>query len=112
MKRSTNETQEEWIKKVDEALFGIWNTAGFTYSFHGIYAGDQTSELLYIKDKESKIYKYTIDLEGKEENVILSITFNNKVICIYKISEIEIHPRRKLVLIDSLGNEIKFFSQE
>jgi hypothetical protein len=36
MKRSTNETQEEWIKKVDEALFGIWNTAGFTYFFHGI----------------------------------------------------------------------------
>jgi hypothetical protein len=112
MNRLTSDTQEDWIKKIDKELFGIWNTVGFTYFFHGIYAGDQTSELLYTRDKESKIYKYAIHLEGKEEQVVLSIAFNNRIICIYKVAAIEIDQKhRKLTLIDSLGNEIHFFSQ-
>jgi hypothetical protein len=110
MKRPDNSTQEQWIKKIDEELLGMWNTIGITYFFHGIYTGDKTSELLYVKDKESKIYKYTIQLEGKDEDVILSIAFNNRIICIYKISEIAIHPKHRLILIDSLGNEINFSS--
>ncbi len=84
---------------------------GFIF-FTGKYIGDKTATLIFTKDKTSVDYHYKIDLEGANEDVILSIIHQEKVISIYKIVDIVIHQKQKeLTLVDSLGKEIHFISQ-
>lgn len=112
MKRPDSQSKQKWIEIIDKGLLGVWNTRGISYFFTGKYIGDKTATLIFTKDKTSVDYHYKIDLEGANEDVILSIIHQEKVISIYKIVDIVIHQKQKeLTLVDSLGKEIHFISQ-